>query len=54
MVVGNISAFLSKYMPAMFTPFRYPPLRIAQIENWDEKLRLLVKDSVHKDIRVIL
>ena len=52
-VVGNISAFLSKYMPTMFTPFRYPSRRIAQIENRDEKLQLLVKDSVKKDIRVI-
>lgn len=53
-VVGNISALLYRYMPAIFTPFRYPSLRIAQIEDRDEKMDLLVKDSYKKDIRVIL
>ena len=41
-------------MPAIFTPFRYPSTRIAQIEDWEKKMDLLVKDSYKKDIRVIL
>ena len=53
-VVGNISALLYRYMPAIFTPFRYPSTRIAQIEDWEKKMDLLVKDSYKKDIRVIL
>jgi hypothetical protein len=53
-IIGDLSAIIMKQLPFYFQLNRCPKLEIALMSNWNEKLLLLAKESLKKNIRAIV
>ena len=48
--VGFISAILQKTAPRLWQYFREPKAELSYMENWDEKVQLIIEDTIDKNI----
>lgn len=50
---GDLSGIAVKTMKSWVTPWYFPPPHLALLENWEEKIDVLGKESLKEDIRMI-
>lgn len=51
---GDLSGIAAKTLPAWANYFYFPPLELALMENWEEKIDVLAKASLKQDIRSLM
>jgi len=50
---GDLSGIAAHRMPSWARPFQFPPLDIALMEDWDDKVARIAALSVQTDIRIV-
>jgi hypothetical protein len=52
-LAGDLSGILARESPAYLRPYVFPPLDLALISNWEEKVRVLAEQSARLPITVL-
>jgi hypothetical protein len=50
---GDLSGITIREASALLRPFTFPPEKLALLDDWDEKLRILVEHAVHLPITML-
>ena len=50
---GDASGIAASNLPMLVRPWFFPPLELALMKNWERKIAILAKESLHRDIRMI-
>jgi hypothetical protein len=52
-LAGDLSGIVAREVPAFLRPYTFPPLDLALVSDWDEKVRVLAENSAHLPITSI-
>jgi hypothetical protein len=52
-LAGDLSGIAAREVPAWFRPYSYPPLDLALLSDWEEKVRVFAADCATKPIALV-
>jgi hypothetical protein len=52
-LAGDLSGIVAREIPAVLRPYAFPPLHLALLTDWDEKLRLLAAQGANLPVTMI-
>jgi hypothetical protein len=50
---GDMSGIAAREVPALLRPYTFPPLDLALLRDWDEKINRLAQRSIHEPITIV-